>query len=85
MKDWIKRALTKTVAYKGPRGKQEIILIQPNERLVLFVKFAIGMTFSLAALEVAHLAFLRAWSSEIFAAITGLIGTVTGVLVGKHT
>jgi hypothetical protein len=27
---------------------------------------------------------LRVWNSEIFAAITGLIGTVTGVLIGRH-
>jgi len=36
----------------------------------------------LAALEIAHLAFLGSWNSEIFAAITGLVGTVTGMIVG---
>jgi len=29
-----------------------------------------------------HLAFLGVWNSEIFAAITGLVGTVTGIIIG---
>jgi hypothetical protein len=83
MRDWVKRALTRTVARKGPRGKREIIVVEPNEKLVLGVKFAIAMTACLSALEVAHMAFLGRWNSEIFAAITGLSGTVTGIFVGQ--
>ena len=84
MKDWVKRALTKTIQRRGSRGKIEVIVVQPNEKLVLGVKFAIGMTVCLSALEIAHMAFLGSWNSEIFAAITGLIGTVSGVLIGQH-
>jgi len=84
MTDWIKKALTKTVQRKGSRGKTEIIIVQPNEKLVYAVKFAIGMTVCLSALEIAHMAFLGTWSSEVFAGITGLIGTVSGVLIGQH-
>jgi len=29
------------------------------------------------------MAFLGSWNSEVFAGITGLIGTVTGILVGQ--
>jgi hypothetical protein len=58
---------------------------EPNEKLVWGVKFAIGMTGCLTALEVAHMAFLGSWSSEIFAAITGLSGTITGIFVGSKT
>jgi hypothetical protein len=76
MKDWIKRALTK----RTRRGE-----IPPDERLVYGVKFAITMTACLSALEIAHLAFLRAWNSEIFAAITGLTGTVSGILIAQKT
>jgi hypothetical protein len=83
MTDWIKKALTKTVQRKGSRGKTEIIVVQPNEKLVLGVKFAIGMTVCLSALEIAHMAFLGSWNSEIFAAITGLSGTVMGIFVGQ--
>jgi len=82
MHDWIKRALTRKV-HRGARGKEQTIILQANEKLVYVVKFAIGMTVCLSALEVAHLAFLGSWNSEIFAAITGLSGTVMGVFVGQ--
>ena len=85
MTDWIKKALTKTVQRKGSRGKTEIIVVQPNEKLVLGVKFAIGMTICLSALEIAHMAFLGSWNSEVFAAITGLSGTIMGIFVGQKT
>jgi len=77
--------LTKTIQRKGPRGKEQVIVVQPNEKLVLGVKFAIGMTVCLSALQVAHMAFLSSWNSEIFAAITGLSGTVMGIFVGQKT
>jgi len=79
MRDPIKRALTRKVRVRGRK-----IEMEPNEKLVLGVKFAIAMVVCLSALEVAHMAFLGSWSSEIFAAITGLIGTVSGVVIGQH-
>jgi hypothetical protein len=85
MTDWIKKALTKTIQRKGSRGKTEIIIVEPNEKLVLGVKFAIGMTICLSALEVAHMAFLGSWNSEVFAGITGLIGTISGILISQKT
>lgn len=81
--DPIKKALTRKISVKRGRG-QQTIEVTPSERLVLGVKFAIVMTLILSGLEVAHMAFLGTWSSEIFAAITGLIGTVSGVLVSQH-
>jgi hypothetical protein len=81
--DPVKRALTRKVAVKRGRGLQTLE-VPPSERLVLGVKFAIVMTLILSALEVAHMAFLGSWSSEIFAAISGLIGTVSGVLISQH-
>jgi hypothetical protein len=77
----IKQALTRTVAHKGPRGKEQIIIIPPNPKLVLAVKFAISMTACLTALEIAHMALLGKWNSEIFSAITGLSGTVIGIFL----
>jgi len=76
MNDWIKKALTKRTRH----GE-----IQPDERLVYGVKFAVDMTLCLTALEIAHIAFLGKWNSEIFAAITGLTGTVTGVFLSQKT
>ena len=80
--DWVKRALTRRVKQKGTRSSQ-VLVVDPDERLVYAVKFAIGMTACLTALEVAHMAFMGSWSSEVFAAITGLSGTVMGIFVGR--
>ena len=85
MTSWLKKALTRKVARKGPRGEQQIIIIPPSEKLVYGVKFAMAMTVCLSAIKIANMAFLGEWSSEIFAAITGLIGTVSGVLIGQKT
>jgi hypothetical protein len=85
MADWVRKALTKTVAHRGSRGKQEIVVIEPNEKLVLLVKFAIAMTLCFTGLEIVHLAFLGKWNSEIFAAISGLSGTVMGIFIGQKT
>jgi len=78
MNDWIKHALTRKRIQRG-----RVIIDEPNEKLVLGVKFAVGMTLCLSVLEVAHMAFLGTWNSEVFAAITGLSGTITGIFVGQ--
>lgn len=62
MKDWIKRALTKTIMPKG-RGKPTII--EPNPKLVYAVKFSITMTMCLSALEIAYMLILNQWNSTI--------------------
>jgi hypothetical protein len=79
--DWIKRALTRKTTDKTVTSAEA----QPSDRLVLGVKFAIAFTFSLTALEIAHLALLGEWNSEVFAAITGLAGTITGILISQKT
>ena len=81
MTDWIKRALTRKTTDKTTAEVEG----QPSDRLVLGVKFAIALTFSLTALEIAHLALLHTWNSEVFAAITGLAGTITGILISQKT
>ena len=81
MTDWIKRALTRKTTDKTTAEVEG----QPSDRLVLGVKFAIALTFSLTALEIAHLALLGTWNSEVFAAITGLTGTITGILISQKT
>ncbi|MGD6811123.1 MAG: hypothetical protein ACQCN3_15630 [Candidatus Bathyarchaeia archaeon] len=80
MADPIKRALTRR---RFERGR--LIVEEPTAKLLLGVKFAIGMTAFMSALELAHLAFLHSWNAEIFASITGLSGTVIGLFVGQKT
>jgi len=48
----------------------------------MLFKFSLIAVCALTALEVAHLAFIGSWNSEIFAAITGLVRTVTGIIIG---
>ena len=83
MADWIRRVLTRKIRRKGTRGNQHILIAEPNEKLVYAVKFAIGMTVCLSALEVAHMAFLHSWNSEIFVAISSLITFVSGIIIGQ--
>lgn len=80
MKDWVREGLTRR---RGGSRRREASTEEANEKLVYAVKFAIGMTVCLSALEVAHMAFMHVWNSEIFAVITALCGTVTGIFVGQ--
>jgi len=72
-RDFIRRALTR---------RRVMTEVPPSERLVLAVYVTLASIAGLTALEIAHLAFLGSWNQEVFAAITGLIGTVIGTLIG---
>jgi hypothetical protein len=78
MADLIKRALT---CRRFERGR--LIVEEPDQTLVYIVKFGLGMTACFSALEIASMAFLHSWNSEVFSAITGLSGIVAGVFVGR--
>jgi hypothetical protein len=79
--DWVKKALTHHSA--GRNGLNESL--DPDMRLVYGTKFAIGVTFCLSTLEIANLAVLGTWNSEVFASITGLTGTITGILISQKS
>jgi hypothetical protein len=83
MTGWIKKSLTRKLQAKGPRGRVEV-QVEPSPKLVLLVKFALAMTGALCTLEVTSIIFLHVWNTEVFAGISGLTGTVTGVLIGRH-
>ena len=86
MKDAIRTALTMKVAVRKGAGKKlNVEEVPPSERLVLFVQFAMVTIAALTALELFHLAILGRWNTEIFTAITGLVGTITGLLLGAKT
>lgn len=80
---WIRHLLTKRVTrVSGSSRKLRVEEIPPSERLVMLFQFSLIAIIALTALEIAHLAFLGVWNSEIFAAIMGLVGTVTGMVIG---
>jgi len=78
MRDPIKRALARKRVSRG-----RVTVEEPNEKLVWGVKFAIGMTVCLSVLEVTHMVFMGSWNGEIFATISMLSGTITGIFVGQ--
>ena len=80
MADPIKRALTRRSMQRG-----YLIVEEPNQKLLLGVKFSLAMTAFMSALELRHILILNTWNAEIFASITGLSGTVIGLFVGQKT
>jgi hypothetical protein len=85
--DFVKKALTRRITDKTALAEntEAVLTLEPDERIVLGTKFAIAFTFCLSAIEIANLAFLGSWNSEVFAAITGLTGTVTGILISQKS
>jgi hypothetical protein len=84
LRDRIRSVFTKTVWLQtGKRKKLQRIEVTPSERLVLGIIFAIAALIGLVIIEVVHMAFLGAWNSEIFSAITALIGTILGVFISQ--
>ena len=78
MTDWFRHALARKRVQRG-----RVTVEEPNPKLVLVVKFAVCMTVCFSGLELAHILLLRSWNSEIFAAISGLSGTISGIFVGQ--
>ena len=77
---WVRRALARERIQRG-----RIVTEKPDEKLVIVVKFGLAMTGLLSGLELVHIVLLGSWNSEIFAAISGLSGTLSGIFVGKRS
>ena len=85
MTNFIKRALTRTVSVKGPRGQAKQVEVPPSQRLVLGVQFAIIAMLCLTVLEIVYILVVKTFSSEIFAAITLVVGTILGAFFAQRT
>lgn len=81
MREWIKKALTRRISIKGRRRQIEL---EPSERLVYGMYFAIAALIALTLLEATYILVLRSFSTEIFAAITLVIGTILGAFFGQR-
>ena len=79
MRNAIRRALTETVRLK----KREMEL-PPSEHIVWMVYFATLCLIGLIPLEVIYMVYFKSWNSEVFSAITGLIGTITGTVISQR-
>ena len=85
LKGKIRRAFTRT-AWVQVEKRKKLIRVEelPSERLVLFLQVSIVSVVCLSLIEALHILVLRSFNWEVFAAITGLIGTITGVFVSKR-
>ena len=77
---WVRRALARKRIQRG-----RVVTEEPDEKLVIVVKFGLAMTGFFSGLELVHILLLGSWNSEIFAAISGLSGTLSGIFVGKRS
>jgi len=68
---------------KEGRKKAKQIEIEPSDRLVYGMYFAIIALISLTILEATYMYVLRNFSNEIFAAISLVIGTILGAIFGQ--
>jgi len=74
--DPIRKALTKSKSSKGLE-----VQVPPSDLIVYAMYFSIAMVICLTVLEVVHLVILGRWNSEVFASISGLIGTIVGIFL----
>jgi hypothetical protein len=84
VRSWLRKALTRTVrAKKGKSVKTEDV--PPSEELLILTLTTIIGIVALTAIEVACLVALKTWNGEVFAALMSLLGTFTGIFIGRKT
>jgi len=80
----LRKILKRTVWVQRARGnKLQPVEVPPSQRVVYAVVFAIAAVVALTVLEVAHMAFLGAWNTEIFAGIMSVVSFILGVFIGQ--
>jgi len=83
---WIRKLLTrKVVKLKGKRRTLRVEDEEPEEKLVILTEFFIITIIALSAIEIVHMIVLKQWNENVFYAVTGLTGTVTGIIIGRKT
>ena len=73
LKNPIRKALRKTVHIRGKTA-----YVEPSDRLGYGMPFTIVALLSLTALEAVHIVYIRSFSSEIFVALSMVVGTILG-------
>jgi hypothetical protein len=83
MRNFIEKALTRTVSVRVGRGKTLEVEVPPNKKLVYGMYSAMVALICLTVLEATYIYALRSFSSEIFAAISMVVGTILGAFFGQ--
>jgi hypothetical protein len=73
----------RTIRVKSSRGRERDVEVPPSQKLVLGIYFALASLISLTALEITYIIVLRTFSSEVFAAVSLVIGTILGAVFGQ--
>jgi len=83
LKNPFRKALTRTIwIQQTQENKPQPIEIPPSQRVMYVVIFAIAAIIALTVLEVAHMAFLGSWNTEIFAGIMSVVTFILGIFIG---
>jgi len=84
LKNLFRKALTRTLWIKqGQENKLEPVDVPPSQRVLYAVIFAVAAIIALTVLEVAHMAFLGSWNTEIFAGIMSIVTFIVGIFIGQ--
>ena len=83
MRSFVEKALTRTVSVRVGRGKTLEVELPPNKKLVYGMCFAMVALICLTVLEATYIYALHSFSSEIFAAISMVVGTILGAFFGQ--
>jgi len=84
MRNIIKQALARKITVKS-HGKTQLIEVPPSQKLLYGMYFALVALIALTILEAIHILVVKAFSSEIFSAISLIIGTILGALFSQKT
>jgi len=82
MRNLIRRAFTRTVKVQK-RGRTQEFEVQPSQKLVYGVSFAIVALICLTILEATYMLVFHSFSTEIFSAIMLVVGTILGAFFGS--
>jgi hypothetical protein len=73
------------VLVKGRGGKVRYVDEPPSQKLLYGMYFAFAALLTLTFLEAIHMLVIKAFSSEIFSAISLVIGTILGAFFTQKT
>jgi len=85
MRNIIKQALARTVQVKVRKGHVKKIEVPPSQKLLYGMYFAFAALIALTILEATYIIIIHAFSTEIFAAISLVIGTILGAFFSQKT
>jgi hypothetical protein len=85
MRNVIKEALVRRVRVKGPRGQVQYVEEPPSQKLLYGIYFSLAALITLTTLEALHLLVVKTFNSEIFSAISLVIGTILGAFFSQKT